>query len=124
MQTVSVETKWGKLCHVRRPAVAPVWTLTCVYAVVCLELVFEAESLPAAVALVGLLSRVDALVAPQRAVVSEAAPAELALERVVTWKCSRVTTEARAARLRPARLPGAAQKGEEMYSAHVDARVK
>lgn len=49
-----------------------------------LQLVFEAEPLPAAVALVRLLPRVDAFVAPQRAVVSEAAPAVLALERVVT----------------------------------------
>lgn len=57
--------------------------LTCVYAVVRLQLVLEAEPLPAAVALVRLLSRVDALVAPQGPVVSEAAPAVLALKGVV-----------------------------------------
>lgn len=60
--------------------------LTCVDAVVRLQLVLEAEPLPAAVALVRLLARVDALVAPQGPVVSEAAPAVLALEGVVAWK--------------------------------------
>lgn len=58
-------------------------SLTCMNAVVCFQLVLEAEPLPAAVALVRLLSGVDAFVAPQRAVVSEAAPTELALERVI-----------------------------------------
>lgn len=53
------------------------------YTVVCLELVFEAEPLPAAVALIRLLSCVDAFMAPQRAVVSEAAPAEFTLKRVI-----------------------------------------
>lgn len=51
-----------------------------------LQLVLEAEPLAAAVALVRLLPRVDALVAPQRPVVSEAAPAVLTLERVVACK--------------------------------------
>lgn len=48
-----------------------------------LQLVLEAEPLPAAVALVRLLPRVDALVAPQGPVVSEAAPAVFTLEGVV-----------------------------------------
>ena len=48
-----------------------------------LQLVLEAELLAAAVTFVGLLARVDALVALQRALVAEAAPAELALVRVV-----------------------------------------
>lgn len=60
--------------------------LTCVDAVVRLQLVLEAEPLAAAVALVRLLPRVDALVAPQGPVVSEAAPAVLTLERVVACK--------------------------------------
>lgn len=60
---------------------------TCVHAVVGFQLVLEAELLPAAVTFVGLLPSVDALVALQRALISEAAPAELALVRVVTsWK--------------------------------------
>lgn len=70
----------------------PVWSPTCVNAVMRLQLVFEAEPFPAAVALVRLFSCVDAFVAPQRAVVSEAAPAELALERVIAWKHSCVKT--------------------------------
>lgn len=49
----------------------------------CLQLVFEAEPLPAAVALVRLLPRVDAFVAPQRSVISETAPAVFALKRVI-----------------------------------------
>lgn len=53
------------------------------HTVVGLQLVLEAELLPAAVTFIGLLPGVDALVALQRALVSEAAPAELALERVV-----------------------------------------
>lgn len=59
-----------------------------------LQLVFEAEPFAAAIALVRLFSCVDALVAPQRAVVSEAAPAELALERVIACKHSRVKAAA------------------------------
>lgn len=60
---------------------------TCVHAVVGFQLVLEAELLPAAVTFVGLLPGVDALVALQRALVPEAAPAELALVRVVpSWK--------------------------------------
>lgn len=51
--------------------------------IVRLQLVLQTEPLPAAVALVRLLPRVDAFMAPQRAVISEAAPAELALERVI-----------------------------------------
>lgn len=57
--------------------------LTCVNPVVRLQLVFQAEPLAAAVALVGLLPGVDAFVAPERAVVSEAAPAEFTLKRVI-----------------------------------------
>lgn len=53
------------------------------YAVVRLQLVLEAEPLPTAVALVRLLPRVDALVAPQGPVVPEAAPAVFTLEGVV-----------------------------------------
>lgn len=45
---------------------------------------FEAELLAAAVTFIGLLSGVDALVSFQRALVSEAASAELAFKRVVT----------------------------------------
>lgn len=60
---------------------------TCVHAVVGFQLVLEAELLPTAVTFVGLLPGVDALVALQRALVPEAAPAELALVRVVpSWK--------------------------------------
>lgn len=51
-----------------------------------LQLVLEAELLATAVALVGLLTGVDALVALQRALVPEAAAAELALVGVVTCK--------------------------------------
>lgn len=57
--------------------------LTCVYAIVRLQLVLEAEPLPAAIALVRLLPRVDALVAPQGPVVSEAAPTVFTFEGVV-----------------------------------------
>lgn len=57
---------------------------TCVHPVVGLQLVLQAEFLPAAVTFVGLLPGVDAFVALQRVLVSEAAPAELALVRVVT----------------------------------------
>lgn len=56
---------------------------TCVYTIVCLQLVLEAEPLAAAVALVRLLPSVDALVAPQRPVIPETAPAVLALKRVI-----------------------------------------
>lgn len=60
---------------------------TCVHTVVGFQLVLEAELLPAAVTFVGLLPGVDALVALQCALVPEAAPAELALVRVVpSWK--------------------------------------
>lgn len=52
--------------------------------VVGLQLVLQAEFLPAAITFVGLLPGVDAFVALQRVLVSEAAPAELALVRVVT----------------------------------------
>lgn len=51
--------------------------------VVGLQLVLQAELLPAAVTFVRLLPGVDALVALQRVLVPEAAPAELALVRVV-----------------------------------------
>lgn len=51
------------------------------------QLVLQAEFLPAAVTFVGLLPGVDAFVALQRVLVSEAAPAELALVRMVAcWK--------------------------------------
>lgn len=53
------------------------------HAVVGFQLVLEAELLPAAVTFVGLLPSVDAFVALQRALVPEAAPAELALIRMV-----------------------------------------
>lgn len=56
---------------------------TCVHTVVCLQLVLEAEPLAAAVALIRLLPGVDALVAPQRPVIPETAPAVFALERVI-----------------------------------------
>lgn len=51
-----------------------------------LQLVLEAELLAATIALVGLLASVDALVALQRALVPEAAAAELALIGVVACK--------------------------------------
>lgn len=57
---------------------------TCMDTVVGLQLVFEAELLAAAVTFIGLLSGVDALMSLQRALVSEAAAAELAFKRVVT----------------------------------------
>lgn len=56
---------------------------TCVHPVVGLQLVLQAEFLPAAITFVGLLPGVDAFVALQRVLVSEAAPAELALVRMV-----------------------------------------
>lgn len=56
---------------------------TCVHTVVGFQLVLEAELLPTPVTFIGLLSGVDALVALQRALISEAAPAELALKWVV-----------------------------------------
>lgn len=62
--------------------------------VVGLQLVFEAELLAAAVTFIGLLSGVDALVSLQRAFVSEAAAAELALERVITcWTDARLVCD-------------------------------
>lgn len=57
---------------------------TCVHSIVCLQLVLEAELLAAAVALVGFLARVDALVALECALIPEAAATELTLVRVVT----------------------------------------
>lgn len=64
-----------------------IWTCfgcsTCVHTVVGLQLVLEAELLPAPVTFIGLLPGVDALVALQRALISEATPAELTLEWVV-----------------------------------------
>lgn len=63
---------------------------TCVHTVVGFQLVLEAELLPAAITFIGLLPSVDAFVALQRALISEAAPAELALERVVPcWRARR-----------------------------------
>lgn len=53
------------------------------HSVVGFQLVLEAELLPAAVTFIGLLPGVDALVALQRALISEAAPTELALIWVV-----------------------------------------
>lgn len=53
------------------------------HSVVGFQLVLEAELLPAAVTFIGLLPGVDALVALQRALISEAAPTELALVGVV-----------------------------------------
>ena len=53
------------------------------HAVVRLQLVLEAELLAAAVALVGFLARVDALVALECALIPEAAATELTLVRVV-----------------------------------------
>lgn len=64
------------------------WLLTCVHAVVGLQLVLEAELLSTAITFIGLLPSVDPLVALQRALVSEAAPAELALVWMVT-RCVR-----------------------------------
>lgn len=52
----------------------------------CLQLVFEAEPLPTAVALVRFLSCVDAFMASQCAIVSETAPTVFTLERVVAWQ--------------------------------------
>lgn len=54
------------------------------HSIVCLQLVLEAELLAAAVALVGFLARVDALVALECALIPEAAATELTLVRVVT----------------------------------------
>lgn len=56
---------------------------TCVHTVVGFQLVLEAELLPTAVTFIGLLPGVDAFVALQRALISEAAPAELTLKWVV-----------------------------------------
>lgn len=53
------------------------------HTVVGFQLVLEAELLPTPVTFIGLLSSVDALVALQRALISEAAPAELTLKWVV-----------------------------------------
>lgn len=61
-------------------------SLTCVHAVVGLQLMLEAEPFATAVTLVRLLSCVDTLVSPQHAIVPETAPTELTLKRVVTWK--------------------------------------
>lgn len=47
------------------------------------QLVLEAELLPAAITFIGFLPGVDAFVTLQRALVSEAAPAELAFIRVI-----------------------------------------
>lgn len=55
------------------------WLLTCVHAVVGLQLVLEAELLATAVTFIGLLPGVDPLVSLQRALISEAAPTELTL---------------------------------------------
>lgn len=52
--------------------------------VVRLQLVLEAELLATAIALVGLLARVDAFVAFECALIPEAATTELTLVRVVT----------------------------------------
>lgn len=59
-------------------------SLTCVHAVVGLQLMLEAEPFATAVTLVRLLSCVDTLVSPQHAIVPETAPTELTLKRVVT----------------------------------------
>lgn len=60
------------------------WLLPCVHSVVRLQLVFEAEPLATAVAFVRLLSSVDAFMAPQCTVITETAPTELTLKRMVT----------------------------------------
>lgn len=54
------------------------------HTVVGLQLVLEAELLPTAVTFIGLLASVDALVALQSALITEAAPAELTLIWMVT----------------------------------------
>ena len=73
---------WASLgSHLPRPQ--PVCPGTCVHPIVRLQLVLEAELLAAAVALIGLLARVDALVALECALVAEAAATELTLVRVV-----------------------------------------
>lgn len=64
---------------------------TCVHPVVGLQLVLQAELLAAAVALVGLLPGVDALVALQGALVPKAAAAELALVGVVACKHTHIS---------------------------------
>lgn len=51
--------------------------------IVRLQLVLEAELLATAIALVGFLACVDAFVALERALISEAAATELTLVRVV-----------------------------------------
>lgn len=53
------------------------------HSIVCLQLVLEAELLPAAIALVGFLARVDTLVALECALIPEAAATELTLVWVV-----------------------------------------
>lgn len=57
---------------------------TCMHSIVRLQLVLEAELLATAIALVGFLARVDALVALECALIPEAAATELTLIRVVT----------------------------------------
>lgn len=54
---------------------------------------FQAEPLPTAVALVRLLPCVDAFMAPQRAVISETAPAEFTLKRVIARVRAQVSFE-------------------------------
>lgn len=53
------------------------------HAIVRFQLVLEAELLPTAVTFIGLLPGVDALVALQCTLISEAAPAEFTLKWVV-----------------------------------------
>lgn len=85
-QFVTTSTRpWGLQTRLRPPGSG-----TCVHPVVGLQLVLQAELLPAAVTFVGLLPGVDALVALQRVLVPEAAPAELALVRVVACCGGRV----------------------------------
>lgn len=60
------------------------------YTVVCLQLMFKTELFATAVAFVGFLSSVDALVALQSALIPKAAATELALIWVVT--CSKETS--------------------------------
>lgn len=57
---------------------------TCVNPVVRFQLVLEAEFLATAIALIGFLASVDALVALERALIPEAAATELTLVGVVT----------------------------------------
>lgn len=67
----------------RKKCVSTFLHCTCVHAVVGLQLVLEAELLPAAVTFIGLLPGVDAFVALQRALITETTPTELALVWVV-----------------------------------------